>query len=200
MCQGGIYGERLPEGFVESICSQAGVTTGALYFFFEDKNDLFYHIVADVLDSIERLTKEHFLEESKCVEEHRMLDFHPDDERELSENIVHTLYGNREEMLLLLTKAQGSEFEHITDRFISWLDMHNQRLVEGMCHFLERDELPRNVTHWLSHMQLEMYVYMVTHIEKEEDAIVFGRYATDYLIGGWYHLFQLKVPGIREDE
>ena len=45
--------EFMEKGFLKaslrSICREAGVTTGALYFFFQDKDDLFVSLVGDVL-------------------------------------------------------------------------------------------------------------------------------------------------------
>ena len=45
---------------LRSICKKADVTTGALYFFFENKEDLFRSAIAPVSDKISELAKEHF--------------------------------------------------------------------------------------------------------------------------------------------
>ncbi|MBQ2464886.1 MAG: TetR/AcrR family transcriptional regulator, partial [Treponema sp.] len=46
--------EFMQNGFLKAslrtICKNAGVTTGALYFFFHDKEDLFDSIVKPVID------------------------------------------------------------------------------------------------------------------------------------------------------
>lgn len=42
------------------ICSRADVTTGALYFFFQDKEDLFGHVISPVTDRLLSLMKEHY--------------------------------------------------------------------------------------------------------------------------------------------
>lgn len=56
--------EFMEKGFLKaslrSICREAGVTTGALYFFFQDKDDLFVSLVGDVLQQIQDMMQEHF--------------------------------------------------------------------------------------------------------------------------------------------
>lgn len=42
------------------ICSRADVTTGALYFFFQDKEDLFGHVISPVTDRLLSIMKEHY--------------------------------------------------------------------------------------------------------------------------------------------
>ncbi len=59
--------EFLEVGYQKSslrkICKNAGVTTGALYFFFKDKADLFDALVRDFADEIMTLLKEHSSQE-----------------------------------------------------------------------------------------------------------------------------------------
>ena len=42
------------------ICAAAGVTTGALYFFFQGKDDLFAAVLAQVTEPLTRLVEEHY--------------------------------------------------------------------------------------------------------------------------------------------
>ena len=46
---------------LRKICADAGVTTGALYFFFKNKNDLFKAIVDEPLKELCRLLTEHYI-------------------------------------------------------------------------------------------------------------------------------------------
>lgn len=58
--------EFLYKGFekasMRTICKKANVTTGAAYFFFKDKNDIFYHLVGNeakvILDYIVEIENE----------------------------------------------------------------------------------------------------------------------------------------------
>lgn len=52
--------EFLEKGYqgasLRSICKKAGVTTGALYFFFKDKEDLFDAIVEPTLEKVKAMS------------------------------------------------------------------------------------------------------------------------------------------------
>ncbi|MBQ3889774.1 MAG: TetR/AcrR family transcriptional regulator, partial [Lachnospiraceae bacterium] len=59
--------EFLEKGYTKaslrSICADAGVTTGALYFFFENKEDLFAAIVDPPLNGLKSILYKHFKED-----------------------------------------------------------------------------------------------------------------------------------------
>ena len=48
---------------LRKICADAGVTTGALYFFFKDKEDLFAAIVEQPFEELKKILFGHFAEE-----------------------------------------------------------------------------------------------------------------------------------------
>ena len=59
--------EFLEKGYqgasLRAICKNAGVTTGALYFFFQDKEDLFAAIVGPVLEKLKHMLQQHMRQE-----------------------------------------------------------------------------------------------------------------------------------------
>ena len=54
--------EFLAHGFerasLRRICGKAGVTTGAVYFFFQGKEDLFVHLVKDTAERLTQLGRD----------------------------------------------------------------------------------------------------------------------------------------------
>ena len=77
---------------LRSICKEAGVTTGALYFFFQDKDDLFCSLVSDSLMRIMELIKEHQqFEENEAKEEILSSNHDMESERILVEVLVHEM-------------------------------------------------------------------------------------------------------------
>ena len=179
---------------LRSICKEAGVTTGALYFFFQDKDDLFCSLVSDSLMRIMQLIKEHQqLEENEAKEEILSSNHDMESERILVEVLVHEMYQNRDEMLLLVNGAQGSSLENAVDRIIDEMDAHNLHLAQATCQELDIPMLEENLVHWMSHNQIDMFLYMLKHIETEEQALAFGRQAMAYLVTGWFALFGVDL-------
>lgn len=179
---------------LRSICKEAGVTTGALYFFFQDKDDLFCSLVSESLMRIMKLIKEHQeLEENEAKEEILSSKHDMESERILVEVLVHEMYRNRDEMLLLVNGAQGSSLENAVDRIIDEMDAHNLHLARATCQELGIPMLEENLVHWMSHNQIDMFLYMLKHIETEEQALAFGRQAMTYLVTGWFALFGVDL-------
>lgn len=179
---------------LRSICKEAGVTTGALYFFFQDKDDLFCSLVSDSLMRIMELIKEHQqFEENEAKEEILSSNHDMESERILVEVLVHEMYQNRDEMLLLVNGAQGSSLENAVDRIIDEMDAHNLHLARATCQELDIPMLEENLVHWMSHNQIDMFLYMLKHIETEEQALAFGRQAMTYLVTGWFALFGVDL-------
>lgn len=171
---------------LRSICKRAGVTTGALYFFFKDKDELFCEVVGALLEHLNVMIKEHHAFELK-ESQPAVGDFHDTtSDYEAMRLIVHELYQNREETLLLLTGAQGSTMEHVTDRIVDMMDEHNAILCEAMCRANGVPMVDKKVVHWMSHSQIDMFIFMVTHIDNEKEAMDFAEKGMKYLLAGWY--------------
>ncbi len=65
--------EFLEKGYMKAslrkICAQAEVTTGALYFFFKDKEDLFCSIVEKPLRDLLEMVGTYFAEDAQILSE-----------------------------------------------------------------------------------------------------------------------------------
>lgn len=179
---------------LRSICKEAGVTTGALYFFFHDKDDLFCSLVSESLTRIVKLVREHQqLEKNEAKEEILSSNHDMESEKILVEMLVHEMYQNREEMLLLVNGAQGSSLENAVDQLVDEMDGHNLHLAQATCQELGIPMLEESLIHWMSHNQADMFLYMLKHIETEEEAFAFGQQAMTYLVSGWFALFGVNI-------
>ena len=103
---------------LRNICKEAGVTTGALYFFFKDKEDLFAALVEKPLKQLYLTMEEHYAAEMRSETQVVRLEQN-DDDLETSREIIRQMYANRDAFLLLLTKSQDPASKIVWTR--SWI-------------------------------------------------------------------------------
>ena len=125
--------EFLEKGYMKAslrnICKEAGVTTGALYFFFKDKEDLFAALVEKPLKQLYLTMEEHYAAEMRSETQVVRLEQN-DDDLETSREIIRQMYANRDAFLLLLTKSQGSRFENCLDEIVDISEQQYRRLCD----------------------------------------------------------------------
>lgn len=184
--------EFLENGYMKAslrtICKNAELTTGALYFFFKDKDDLFCSLVKDTVDGIRGVMLMHYKEERQQVQNvNRSEEITDDgsDDLEAAIQAIHQMYQHRDEVLLVLTKSQGSSMEGILDRFIEESEMHMQTMATEIQRKKPEIVIDHNYIHWLAHMQIDAFVYMITHIENEIEAMRYMAQAVTFMIEGW---------------
>lgn len=156
---------------LRTICANAGVTTGALYFFFEDKADLFRAIVGKPVDELFTIMQEHFDEDDEIV---ASSDYNAedDDHSEVAQKLIHHIYSNYDAAILVLTKAQGSEYENIVDRIV---DITENKSIETMSRISTRSgkkkKVNRYMLHLVIHIIVDSFVNLVTHETDEKKAL-----------------------------
>ena len=79
---------------LRSICAKAGVTTGALYFFFENKAELFSAIVDQPIKGLKKLLMEHFQEDREYMQNLDSMEKMEMDHSDLSDMLVEYIYSN----------------------------------------------------------------------------------------------------------
>ena len=190
--------EFLEKGYMKAslrtICKNAGVTTGALYFFFQDKEDLFESIAKETINNIWQMMQGHYNDERVMAENGMTTEEIQDNHGDLDESaaIIQQMYLHRDDILLVLTKAQGTKFENIADKFIETSEVHYRAMAAQMQKLYPGKSVDDQMLHWLAHMQIDAFIYMITHIEKEEEGLAFMRQFITYMITGWVGLWTDK--------
>ncbi len=184
--------EFLEKGYMKAslraICKNAGVTTGALYFFFQGKEDLLANLVEEPLKGLTSMISSHLLEELESEPAFASIEEESAD-RKASIEIVHFLYQNYDIFQILLMKSQGSAYEDVVSRFADWTEAHYDTLAGRMAekHGVEKPD--HYMIHWLSHIQIDAFVHLLTHEPDEEKAIRHIERIVIYLVSGWNSLF-----------
>lgn len=156
---------------LRKICADAGVTTGALYFFFNDKADLYRAIVGETVDKLFLILEEHNKEEEIMLDSPDYDDT-ADDHSELAQEIIHHIYSNYDAAIMLLKKSQGSEYENIVERIVEMTE--NNSLV-AMQKYSEqtgnKKKLNKYMLHLSIHLVVDSFVHLVIHEPDEQRAL-----------------------------
>ena len=169
--------EFLEKGYMKAslrnICKEAGVTTGALYFFFKDKEDLY------------AIMEEHYATEMHNEDQVAQLDIADDGDLEASRQIIRQMYANREAFLLLLTKSQGSRFENCLDEVVDISEQQYRRLCDMVTNATGRPRVDDYMTHWMAHIMVDTFVHLFLHETEERVALKHVDALTMYLVREW---------------
>ncbi len=179
--------EFMAKGFANAsmrqICTKAGVTTGAVYFFFKDKEGLFSALVDDTYQSVMQALQKHLTEDAK--EDLASYVHEPGDHDPFVEEIIHVLYANHDAVTLLLSKSSGTKYEHVVDQVIDMIDSSFGENAIRTCDSIPGKQANRYMIHWLSHISVMTFVHLLTHIKDEKKALRFMKPAMEHLICGW---------------
>ena len=182
--------EFLEKGYMQAslrnICKNAGVTTGALYFFFKDKEDVFASLVEEPLHGLYEIMKNHYSLEIGSVEGgvEKSLEMHED--LDDAKAAIHYMYQYYDEFQLLLTKAQGSRYASCVDQFVNITEHHYRMVADQYTNMLQIARVEDYIIHWMAHMHIDTFVHMLTHEKSEEAALSHIEASVKYMISGWF--------------
>jgi AcrR family transcriptional regulator len=179
--------EFLEKGFAKAslrkISAEADMTTGAVYFFFKDKDGLFGAVVEKPLQSIIAAIGAHFSADLQTdVSEFQHTAGDHDD---FAEQLISLLYADRDALLILLQKSAGSSYEDIVDRLIAMIEQHNTALANQYAAAYPGKRVNEYLLHWFSHVQINAFVHLITHEPDEQKARKSVKPVLDLLVEGW---------------
>ena len=127
--------EFLNKGFagtnVRAVAQEAGVTTGALYNLFKNKDGIFEALVGGVFDEFLHILAHNDVFEAK------KLDMKAGELSEITEmsrhrflKMVDFFYVNWDAMKLLICCAKGSSYEHVFDKAIDFMESETLQLLK----------------------------------------------------------------------
>ena len=174
------------------ICANAGVTTGALYFFFQDKEDLFAAIVEKPATELLKIIQNHFQEDAQILSDSSEYEYQKGDHDDIAELLVHHLYENYDAFLLLLTKAQGTRFESVPDQIVEVTEKNYLQTAKSMASQMPEIKVNEYMGHWMAHMTIDAYVHLLTHETDEQSALVYSKMMMDYIIKGWMEMVLVR--------
>ena len=174
---------------LRKICADAGVTTGALYFFFRNKNDLFAAIVDPPLKELCRLLNEHYMNDAEEMvsDDPAVLtaEYHIETHGGL-DALVEYMYQYYDVFILLLTKAQGSEYENAVDMVVDMTERGFRASADRAVQKMPGYHVDEYMLHWVTHISVDASTHLLTHERDVEKAKLHMRRIMEFLINIWF--------------
>ncbi len=184
--------EFLEKGYnkasLRTICSKAGVTTGALYFFFENKAELFAAIVDEPLKGLKKLVATHFKEDSMYMSNLGSLSEIELDHSDESDMFIEYIYDYRDNFMLILNSSENTVYENCVDEFVVMIEKSIPMMMSGMKGYTYDEYM----SHWMAHLTIDAFINVIKHIDDKEDAKRRMRPILNYLVKGWVELVMVK--------
>ena len=173
---------------LRKICKDAGVTTGAFYRHFDDKEDLFISLV-------EPLVKE-LLGFYNKFEEECFQDIEKNCGQDLAEinidgSIESALYmfSKKELFNLLIYKSYGTKYENFIELLVEKEDINRQKALQIISKKKNiKVEIPKEAMHLLNHAFINALCEIVIHSQTEEEVKTNTRIVSKFFYDGWKKL------------
>ncbi len=161
---------------LRKICTMCKVTTGAFYFFFPNKEALFCNIVDPVIAEWKILIDK-LLEKEKND---------PASAMDNDKRIMEFEMQNREEILILLEKSEGSCYENFKHEMVNGME---QQFMEYFELFIGHQPNSKAMR-MLVNLRIETNISILKGASSMEDALYLNEIMAFYADGGFQNLIK----------
>ena len=184
--------EFLEKGFMNAslrtIASNAGVTTGAMYRHFKDKDALFCALVDEAIDFT---TKTVMLAD---VMNHQDLDNvvsekHFEEEEKQTNELLNYIFDNYDAFTLLLTKSAGSTHEHFQEEICELYTKNCEQTFNWMYkNQISTKKIDKMTIHFIASTVINAFVEIITHKMSKKTAVQYIQNIEEYTRFGMIHM------------
>ena len=184
--------EFLEKGFMNAslrtIAANAGLTTGAMYRHFKDKDALFCALVDDAIEAATKAVMmadvSHHLDLTNLVSEK-----HFEEENRLTNELLNYIFDNFDAFTLLLTKAAGSTHEHFQEEICN---LHTNKCEETFNWMYENHistkKIDRMTVHFIASTIINAFMEIITHKMTKKAAFQYIENITEFTRYGMMHM------------
>lgn len=173
---------------LRTICAKAGVTTGALYFFFENKAELFSAVVDPSINELKELLNKYFIEDAKYLASAASLEDIEAGHNDASELITSCVYKNQDVFRLLLNRAENTVYENALDDLARLIEGCIPSIVSALPGYTYDDFM----VEFMARITIDSYINVIKREPDEKKAAEKLRKITRYLVRGWVKLVFVK--------
>lgn len=184
--------EFIKNGFYKTslrkIASLAGVTTGAIYGYFPDKEALFNEIVKYVAENFYNLYKDIQNDfQNKDIKKQKEL--MPDYTKNAVRVLVENIYKNFDEFKLIVSLSKGTKYENYVHELLKIEEEQTIKFLDVMEKNGKLKYRPsKELIHILCSGLINGIFEIVAHNMKKENAIEYMDKMNLYHTAGWYRI------------
>lgn len=173
---------------LRKICKDAGVTTGAFYRHFDDKEDLFISLVAplakELLGFYNKFEEESFQDiERNCGQDLAEINIDGSIESALY------MFSKKELFNLLIYKSYGTKYENFIELLVEKEDINREKALQIISKKKNiKVEIPKEAMHLLNHAFINALCEIVIHSRTEEEVKTNTRIVSKFFYDGWKKL------------
>lgn len=173
---------------LRKICKDAGVTTGAFYRHFEDKEDLFVALVEPLAKELLGFYNKFEEEAFKSIDRD---EFHSLAEINVAGSTETALYlfENKGIFELLIYKAYGTKYDNFIEKLVEFEDENRKKIFQIIMFKNERlIEIPEPAIHLLNHAYINTLCEIVIHSKTKDEIKINSKIVAEFFNDGWRKL------------
>ncbi|HEO3924103.1 TPA: TetR/AcrR family transcriptional regulator [Streptococcus pyogenes] len=173
---------------LRKICKDAGVTTGAFYRHFEDKEALFIALVEPLATEVLNLYSKFESESFRSIDEEHIKDLA---EINIKGSIEAALYIFRKKDIfeLLVYKAYGTRYDNFIEKLVEMEDLNRNKILKMV---LKNDYRYINMSeksmHLLNHAYINALCEIIIHSENIDEVKKNAKIVAEFFREGWKKL------------
>ena len=189
--------EFLEKGFtgasLRTIAANAGVTTGAMYRNFKDKNAFFCALVDDAVEATKNVImladpKNHEKLTPEQMQEH--MDF----EKKSTDDFLNYMYENFDAFTLLLRKSAGSTHEHFQEDIC---DLYTKNCEKTFAYMYKQKIAAKKISpmtiHFIASTIINAFCDIILHNMTKKEAQEYISDIMEFTSYGAYKLLGMKI-------
>lgn len=172
---------------LRKICKDAGVTTGAFYRHFEDKEDLFVSLVEHLANEILEFYSKFETESFQSLKRNELKDLA---NINVNGSIETALYmsGKKELFELLMYHAYGTKYANFVDKLIDLEDENQKKIFKIVTGKKQMTEIPETTIHLLDHAYINALCEIIIHSKTESEVKMNSKIVAEFFNNGWEKL------------
>lgn len=172
---------------LRKICKDAGVTTGAFYRHFEDKEDLFVALVEPLANEILEFYSKFETESFQSLKRDELEDLADINVNGSIETALY-MFGKKELFELLMYHAYGTKYANFADKLVELEDENRKKVFQIVTGRRQMTEIPETTIHLLDHAYINALCEIIIHSKTESEVRMNSKIVAEFFNNGWENL------------